>query len=112
MIYLSYKILTSTNKKTTSKVYQNFINGFMIQVLNMKSLLFFITLMGAFIIPSATSKIWILIYLIISVLIGWVCLLVWALTGSMFNDWLNRHQTTFNIVMSLLLLYSAFSIFF
>lgn len=112
LIYLSYKILTSTNKKTTSKVYQNFINGFMIQVLNMKSLLFFITLMGAFIIPSATSKIWILIYLIISVLIGWVCLLVWALTGSMFNDWLNRHQTTFNIVMSLLLLYSAFSIFF
>lgn len=111
LIYLSFKILTSTKSKAPSKAYQSFKSGFVLQVLNMKSLLFFITLMGAFIIPSVTGSIWILIYLIISVLIGWACLLVWAFAGSMLNEWLNQHQTAFNIVMSLLLLYSAISIF-
>ncbi|MDU0445632.1 LysE family translocator [Staphylococcus haemolyticus] len=112
LIYLSYKILTSTNKRTTSNAYHSFKSGFILQVLNMKSLLFFITLIGAFIIPSVTGSTSILIYLLISVFIGWACLLVWAFAGSVFNDWLNKHQTSFNIVMALLLLYSAISIFF
>ncbi|MCY1585457.1 LysE family translocator [Staphylococcus pettenkoferi] len=111
LLYLSYKILTSNNGKTTSKAYKSFKSGFILQVLNMKSLLFFITLVGAFIIPMATDSTWVLIDLIISVFIGWACLLIWAFAGSVLNEWLTRHQTAFNIVMALLILYSAISIF-
>lgn len=51
------------------------------QLLNVKSLLFFITLLGAFILPVANDYYMIFLYMLITVLIGWSALLIWGIIG-------------------------------
>lgn len=94
-----------------SKAYHTFKSGFLIQILNMKSLLFFITLLGDFIMQIADNIVWTSIYMVITVLIGWLCLLIWGFAGSFLKDLLNKYDLAFRIIMSLLLVYSAISIF-
>ncbi|WP_369473776.1 LysE family translocator [Staphylococcus equorum] len=62
LIYLAYKTYTSTKRSVNNEAYSSFKSGFLFQILNMKSLLFFITLLGAFIIPIADMKIATYIY--------------------------------------------------
>jgi cysteine/O-acetylserine efflux protein len=109
LIYLAFKTLTSGKYSVNNKIYSSFKAGFLLQILNMKSLLFFITLIGAFIIPSTNVQP--LIYIVITVIIGWACLIIWGLLGYYLKEFLNKYNYIFKITMSLLLLYSALSIF-
>lgn len=111
LIYLAYKTYTSTKRSVNNEAYSSFKSGFLLQILNMKSLLFFITLLGAFIIPIADMKIATYIYMTITVIIGWACLIIWGVLGYYLKEFLNKYNYIFKIVMSLLLLYSALSIF-
>src|SRR5699024_4601351 len=77
----------------------------------MKSLLFFINLLGAFIMQIADDLVTTIIYMAITVIVGWVYLLIWGFAGSFLKDLLNKYDLPFRIVMSLLLVYSAISIF-
>lgn len=47
----------------------------------------------------------------ITVIIGWACLIIWGVLGYYLKEFLNKYNYIFKIVMSLLLLYSALSIF-
>lgn len=111
LIYLVYKTYRSTKKDINNKAYETFKAGFLLQVLNMKSLLFFITLMGAFILPIANENATLSLYMIMTVVIGWLCLLAWGFLGSFLKSYIEHYDRPFKIVMSLLLLYSAISIF-
>ena len=94
-----------------SKAYQSFKSVFLIQIFNMKSLLIFITPLGAFIMQIADDLVTTIIYMAITVIVGWLYLLIWGFAGSFLKDLLNKYDLPFRIVMSLLLVYSAISIF-
>ncbi|RIP37015.1 LysE family translocator [Staphylococcus gallinarum] len=111
LIYLSYKTYQSSRKTITNHTYQSFKAGFLLQILNMKSLLFFTTLVGAFILPIANKGETVYLYMIMAVLIGWLCLLAWSLLGNFLQKYIEHYDRPFKILMSLLLLYSAISIF-
>lgn len=111
LLYLAYKTYASTRKEEKEKVYFSFKSGFLLQILNMKSLLFFITLLGVFILPIANMKFMIFIYMFLTVLIGWLCLFFGGVAGNYLKSFLQKYDFQFKIVMSLLLLYSAISIF-
>lgn len=81
------------------------------QLLNVKSLLFFITLLGAFILPVANDYYMVFLYMLITVLIGWSALLIWGIIGDILKNFLDKHSLVFNLIMSLLLVYTAFSSF-
>ncbi|WP_436951106.1 LysE family translocator [Staphylococcus shinii] len=111
LIYLACKTYASTKTSINNETYLSFKSGFLLQILNMKSLLFFVTLLGAFILPISNMKITVYIYMAITVIIGWACLLIWGILGNYLKEFLNRHNYIFKVIMSLLLLYSALNIF-
>lgn len=111
LLYLAYKTFTMSMNSSEKTAYSSFKSGFLIQIFNMKSLLFFITLLGAFIMQIADNLYMTLIYMGITVLVGWACLLIWGFAGSFMKSILNKYDLVFRIIMSLLLVYSAVSIF-
>ncbi|MFJ7666167.1 LysE family translocator [Lysinibacillus sp. NPDC097195] len=115
MLYLAFKILTSQDTDENSphslEPKRNFLLlGAILQYVNPKGILFGITVVATYILPHYSSNI---SYLLFSLLLGFVGILStfsWALFGSAFRTVLTTYRQPFNIIMALLLLYSAFSI--
>lgn len=76
LLYLSYKTFNASKYDEIGDVYSTFKAGFLLQILNMKTLLFYITLLGVFIIPNSNNKTF--IYMLLTIIIGWACLIVWG----------------------------------
>ncbi|MCY8450604.1 lysine transporter LysE, partial [Bacillus spizizenii] len=71
----------------------------------------FLTLMSAFILPFQHSMISIVVYLTLAIILGWLALLLWSGFGSVFKKLFEKHDKAFRIIMCLLLVYSAVSIY-
>lgn len=89
----------------------SFLSGFIFQIINIKSILFFLTVMSAFILPFNDSIKSIILYLTLTIFLGWLALLLWSAFGSMLKNFLARHDKAFRIIMIGLLIYSAVAIF-
>ncbi|WP_318614618.1 LysE family transporter [Sporosarcina sp. YIM B06819] len=115
MLYLAYKIITSTtngngNGNDRGK-YNSFLAGMLLQFVNPKGVLYCITVVGTFILPYHSSH---SSLLLLSLFLGFVGILStgsWSLFGSVFQKFLSKYRQQFNVVMALLLVYSAVSIF-
>jgi len=121
MLYLMLKILEIHPLKyifkAKAKKVHNFedkplkyYNGVTLQFLNFKAILYALTITSNFIIPYYDSP---LILLMFSLLLGCVTFcsnLSWTLFGSVFNRFLARYNRPFNLLMAVLLIYSALSI--
>ncbi|WHZ01192.1 LysE family transporter [Neobacillus sp. YX16] len=115
MLYLAYKTITSkddNNEKNEGNDKNLFIIGVLVQFINPKGILYGITLVSTFILPYYTSY---FSYFILSLFLGIVGLMsssCWSLFGSIFQKFLAKYRQLFNIIMALLLVYSAISIVF
>lgn len=114
MLYLAYRIMTSrieTKKGSDDKPNTNLLFiGVVMQFINPKAILYGITVVGTFILPYFESY---MSYLFFSLLLGFIGLLsacTWSLFGSVFQQYLIKYERVFNVVMALLLVYSAISI--
>ncbi|WP_245671361.1 hypothetical protein [Pseudobacillus wudalianchiensis] len=67
--------------------------------------------MSAFILPFNHSLTSIVLYLTVTILLGWTALLLWSGFGSIFKDFFSKYDKSFRLIMSLLLLYSSITIF-
>ncbi|MCY7817591.1 LysE family translocator [Bacillus haynesii] len=112
LIYLAWQIGLPKNKKqNAAEARSSFVSGFIFQLINVKSILFFLTVMSAFILPFHHSMKWIIFYLALAIVLGWLALLLWSGFGSVFKKLFAKHDRVFRVVMCLLLVYSAVSIF-
>lgn len=112
MLYLVWLMIgNKSSEKDSRDVQSSFLSGVMLQLINVKSILFFLTVMSAFILPSSPSGGSLVIYLSLSILLGWLSLLVWSGFGSMFKTFLTVHDRSYRLLMCLLLTYSAIRIF-
>ena len=113
LCYLAWKIgfPKGKTKEEMSGVQSSFLSGFIFQVLNVKSVLFFLTLMSTFILPFHHTITSVGFYLLLSILLGWLALLLWSGFGSVFKKMFAKHDKLFRMIMCLLLVYSAVSIF-
>ncbi|MEY8347418.1 LysE family transporter [Bacillus cereus] len=112
MLYLAFKILTSHgNAKENADKDQNlFFIGILLQFINPKGILFGLTVVATFIIPYYNSY---SSYLLFSLFLGTVGLMStfsWSLFGAMFQKFLLQYRKQFNVVMAVLLVFSAISI--
>lgn len=113
MLYLAYKTFTSSEKQedTTAKAGKNlFIIGTLMQFINPKAILYGIAVVSAFLLPYYNSYSSYVIFCLFLGLVGVCSSITWSLFGSLLKNVFIRYQTIFNIVMGLLLIYSAFSI--
>ncbi|KOR89624.1 LysE family transporter [Paenibacillus solani] len=113
MIYLAIKIMRSKPQDAERRdvALCTFTFGFIFQFMNPKVILYGITAISSFVMPISTSPIQLLFYSLGLTIIGICANMTWALFGSLFKNWLSRYERPFNLVMGLLLIYSAVSIF-
>ncbi|GEK33613.1 LysE family translocator [Kurthia sibirica] len=112
MLYLAFKIYRSTYEKSQQqKSTKNFlVIGTLLQFINPKGILYSIAVVATYVLPYYSSYI---SYFILSIILGFVGTLstfTWALFGSILQKYLIAYTKPFNIVMALLLLYSAISL--
>lgn len=111
MLYLAYLILKSNSHKN-EQVYKiaTFKQGVLMQYINPKAILFSITISSNFIVPYFYS--W-YSYILISIALGILAFFAtstWALIGSVLNKIFSKYEKIFNLIMVILLVYSALSI--
>jgi threonine/homoserine/homoserine lactone efflux protein len=113
MVYLAYKIYTSEPVEGESeKAHINsFPTGLIMQFVNVKVILYGITVFSSFITPYYNTHTALILFSLLLALIGFVSTTCWALFGALFQKFLSNYRKAFNTIMSLLLLYSAIAIF-
>jgi cysteine/O-acetylserine efflux protein len=112
LLYLAWQVSFSNGpKKDSSDVQSSFLSGFIFQIINVKSILFFLTVMSAFILPFNDSLTFVVIYLALAIFLGWLALLLWSGFGSLFKKFFVKNDKAFRLIMCSLLIYSAVTIF-
>lgn len=126
MLYLAYKIMhTKEDKEKTenqdsqkneeilieneNKEINLFYPAITLQFVNLKVILYAVTVMSNFIIPYYKSNISLILFSLLLSFVSSLSTTSWALFGSLFNRFLSKYQRQFNIIMGLLLIYSAIS---
>ncbi|MFE3888002.1 lysine transporter LysE [Priestia sp. YIM B13446] len=87
-----------------------FFMGMLLQFINPKGILYGITAIATFILPYHNSNFSLIMYSLFLAFVGFVSTFCWSLFGSVFQKFLSKYKSQFNIVMALLLMYSAVSI--
>ncbi|MED4028614.1 LysE family transporter [Priestia megaterium] len=112
MLYLALKIVSSKNNSKNNDDDRNnsFFMGMLLQFINPKGILYGITAIATFILPYHNSNFSLIMYSLFLAFVGFVSTFCWSLFGSVFQKFLSKYRNQFNIVMALLLMYSAVSI--
>lgn len=112
MLYLAWKVWKSTaDLKEKGGGEARFLSGMLLQFANPKIYIYAITAASLYILPFYQSP-WALAgFTILLSLIGASGSFVWALFGAAFCQFFARHTKTVNLVMALLLVYCAASLF-
>lgn len=112
MLYLAWKIWKShsdleiENEKTAS-----FFACMVLQFMNPKIYIYAITTMSLYILPVYHSAISLIGFTFVLTVIGASGSFVWALFGSIFCKFFARHTKAVNLIMAVLLVYCAISLF-
>lgn len=114
LVYLAFIILKSTGAKddTTGGKYNSFLAGTLLQFINPKGVLYAITVIGTFVLPYHNTYSSLFAFSVLLAIIGFFGTFSWSIFGSIFKKVLARYEWQFNVVMALLLLYSATTILF
>jgi len=111
MFYLAIKIIVSKDGKfDREENNQNrFATGMLLQFANPKAILYGLTAIGTFVLPYYTGEFSLFLFAIFLALVGFSSTLTWSLFGSVFQKYLAKYHSPFNLIMALLLMYSATS---
>lgn len=113
IVWLAWKTYKSPphsedkNEKNTN----TFLAGFLLQFVNPKVILYGITTVSTFIVPYYKSVPILALFSIFLAFVGFVATCCWSLFGSVFQRFVVKNYTVINIVMALLLVYCAISLF-
>lgn len=111
MLYLAYKIFKSNaNSKSEDSRSNTFLTGMILQFINPKGLIYGITAVSTFIIPYYNTNFSLILASFFLAFVGFISTMCWSAFGSVFQKFLSKYRKQFNIVMALLLVYTAVSI--
>ena len=114
MLYLAYRTLKSAihpHADEETNGHSSFLWGAILQCVNPKGILYGITVMSAYILPYYQAPVTLAL---ISFVLGIICIIstvCWALFGSAFKALFSTHAKAVGVVMALLLVYCAVSLF-
>ncbi|WP_028778819.1 LysE family transporter [Shimazuella kribbensis] len=113
MLYLAYKIITSkaTEEDKDRKQDRIYFTAILLQFINPKGILSGITVVTTFILPYYHSHLSLIFFAALIALFGFLATLSWSLFGSVFQTFLAKYRTPFNIVMALSLVLISIRIF-
>ncbi|OME93443.1 lysine transporter LysE [Paenibacillus amylolyticus] len=107
MVYLAYQIYKMGTTEDAPKQVTGFWNGFIMQFVNPKVVLFTFTVIPSYVLPFYQSSFSSFLFVVLITFIGFLAYSSWVVFGTVFRTLLNRHQKLLSILMALFLLYSA-----
>jgi len=107
MVYLAYQIYKMGTTEDAPTQVTGFGNGFIMQFVNPKVVLFTFTVLPSYVLPFYHSSFSSFLFVLLITFIGFLAYSSWVVFGTVFRTLLNRHQKLLSILMALFLLYSA-----
>lgn len=107
IIYLAYHIYKMDSSESNAKQTATFVSGFLMQFINPKVVLFTMTVIPGFVLPYYTAPSILAMFVAVIAVIGFLAFVTWVLFGTIFREFLQKHQKIVNIIMALFLVYSA-----
>lgn len=109
ILWLAWHVAKSKSESKGEDIEKadSFITGFILQFVNVKIILYGITAISTFIIPFYSSLFSIGAFTLLITVFGCSGVFTWAIFGAAFQRFFEKYRLTVNIVMSLLLVYSA-----
>lgn len=107
ILWLAYHIAISKPENKNDGKQPSFWLGFVLQVVNVKILLFGITALTGYVIPYYTSLGMLLVFEMIIATIGTIATFNWIFLGGLFQKTYLEHCRVINIILALLLLQCA-----
>lgn len=111
IVYLAIHVALSKPDDGESKQ-MSFMKGFLLEFVNVKIILYAITVYTGYVLPYDTRLGVLLIHAVMLTVIGLAGNLAWAAAGGVFQKLLTKYYRPFNIVMALILLWCAISLAF
>ncbi len=111
MLYLAWNMLRSTGEINENSKGATFFNGLTLQFVNPKAILYGITVMSNYILPYFNNMFVILGLGLLLAGISFIATVCWALFGTLFKKLFTNHAKVLNVIMALLLVYCAVSLF-
>lgn len=112
MLFLAWETFTSSGELAEKHTRGGFVSGALLQFVNPKIYIYCIVSMEAYILPFYAGRPWALFgFALLLAFIGFVFTLCWAAFGSAFRRLFSRHAKAVNMVMALLLVFCAVSLF-
>lgn len=112
MLWLAWGTFKSSSVIEEDDHNGSFISGLLLQFVNPKIYIYCIVSMEAYILPYYHGD-WgaLIFFALLLAFIGFAFTLLWALFGSVFKMLFSKYAKTTNLIMSLLLVYCAVSLF-
>jgi len=110
MLYLAVHILLSKPAQPEApgaSDLNSFKAGFILQFVNVKGILYGVTVYSTFIVQMTQDPLTVSLFAPVLALVAFLATSSWALGGNLFRSFLNKYSRPFNIVMALLLGYTA-----
>jgi threonine/homoserine/homoserine lactone efflux protein len=109
MLYLAIHVLRSkpTRDESSPSALNSYWGGFSVQFLNLKVILYGITIYANFIVPAYPEAQTAALFAPLLAGVGFISTSCWALGGDLFRKWLKRYARWFNLAMAALLAYTA-----
>jgi threonine/homoserine/homoserine lactone efflux protein len=111
MIFLSVKTIIPSRENEIQNNNASFVIAIFLQFINSKIIIYGITAFSSFILPYYNSIPILIFFVFLLSFVGFSGSICWALFGSLFSMLFNKHAKVLNIIMAVLLLYCAISLF-
>ena len=109
--YLAVHVAIS-RPETKEKQEMTFLKGFLLEFVNVKIILYAITVFTGYVLPHKTNPPQMLFHAVILAAIGISGNLAWAAAGSIFQKLLKKYYLPFNLTMAAILLWCALTLAF
>ena len=110
LLYLAWKNFTRGKVGSVEAKPMGYVQGFMLQFINPKVILYGLLAATRFVLPAMGAKWEIFPYAVFLASVPMVANLLWSLAGSGLRVVFNRHYQLMNTLMALLLVYAAYRI--
>ncbi len=109
MLYLAAHIALSkpAEESLSPDGLNTFGAGFALQFMNLKGILYGVTVFALFITPVYQNPAVVSLFALLLACLGFVSISSWALGGNLFRSFLLRYERIFNVAMGALLVYTA-----
>jgi threonine/homoserine/homoserine lactone efflux protein len=111
IVYLAVKTFLPPKEVKNMDIKKSFLAGVLLQFVNPKIILYGITALSSFILPHYKSIPILVLFCLMLAFFALVSTTCWALFGTIFSAVFSKYRKVLNVILAVLLLYCAVSLF-